>query len=110
MITRIGRRSLELGVGLFALMGFAFVPLGKKTGLEHVKAILATAPAREAGKELLEASHKLRQRVLGDLASAGARDAGSDAREPESLVCIEPLAQAPPPAGDDGGVGISAVH
>jgi hypothetical protein len=93
VITRVGRRVLEIGVGLFALLGFAFVPLGKKTALEHTKAIIATGPAKEAGNELLEAGHKLRARLLESVPPSAATDAGVDAARPESLVCVEPLAQ-----------------
>ncbi|MBK8995393.1 MAG: hypothetical protein IPM35_06485 [Myxococcales bacterium] len=84
MITRVGRRVLEIGVGMFALLGFAFVPLGKKTALEHVKAIVATGPAKEAGKELLEAGLKLRARVFH-----ASPDAGAAPARPESLMCVE---------------------
>lgn len=86
MITRVGRRVLEIGVGMFALLGFAFVPLGKKTALEHVKAIVATGPAKEAGKELLEAGLKLRARVFQ---TATSPDAGAAPARPESLMCVE---------------------
>jgi len=87
VITRVGRRVLELGVGLFALLGFAFVPLGKKTALEHVKAIVATGPAKEAGKELLEAGSKLRARVFEAVRRPTAPE------KPESLMCAEPAAE-----------------
>lgn len=35
-------------IGLFALLGFAYVPLGSRTGLEHSVALLRTPAAREA--------------------------------------------------------------
>ncbi|MBI3202025.1 MAG: hypothetical protein HYZ29_10815 [Myxococcales bacterium] len=104
MITRVGRRVLEIGVGLFALLGFAYVPLGKKTGLEHVLAIVATGPAKEAGAELLEAGLKLRARVF----HGATRDAGADAPHPESLMCVEPVARAEPES--DAGVAPIMVH
>ncbi len=104
MITRFGRRVLEIGVGMFALLGFAFVPLGKKTALEHVKAIVATGPAKEAGAELLEAGVRLRARVF----ETATRDAGADAPQPESLMCVEPVAQAEP--DPDAGVAPLVPH
>jgi hypothetical protein len=55
-------------VALFALLGFAFVPLGQRTALEHVKSILATEAAADAGRELVQAGVRLRQRLL-DLAT-----------------------------------------
>jgi hypothetical protein len=63
VIERLGRRALELVVLLFALLGFAFVPLGHKTGLEHVGAILSTDAARQAGRDLLQAMNRLRSRL-----------------------------------------------
>ena len=96
MITHLGRRALEVGVGLFALLGFAFVPLGKKTGLEHVKAIVATEPAKEAGRELLAAGDKLRVTLMDALTSRTTPSAPlppakhkADAGPP--LVCIAPI-------------------
>jgi hypothetical protein len=65
VLGRLGHRSIDLVVLLFALYAFAFVPLGKRTGLEHVRAVLGTHEAREAGDELLEAGDRLKQRVLG---------------------------------------------
>lgn len=92
MITRIGRRLLELGVGMFALLGFAFVPLGTKTALEHTKAIFTTDPAREAGRELAEAGQKLRDRMLAapttEPSDAGPESAPAQA---EPLMCAAPM-------------------
>ena len=63
MIARFGRRLLEGLVGLFALLGFAFVPLGEHTGLEHLKAVISTPAARQAARELAQAGAQLRQRL-----------------------------------------------
>jgi hypothetical protein len=43
-----------------------YVPLGKHTGYEHAKAILATGAASRAGRELNEAVDRLRGRVVHD--------------------------------------------
>ena len=67
-----GRRAFEMLVGLFALLGFVYVPLGQKTGFEHLKAIAATAPARQAAAELLQAALWARARLLGELTGDGA--------------------------------------
>ena len=69
MIARFGRRLLEGLVALFALLGFAFVPLGEHTGLEHLKAIVATPAAQRAAHELVQASAELRQRLTRALIS-----------------------------------------
>ena len=64
MLGNLGRRAIDLVVLLLALYAFAFVPLGKKTGLEHLRSILRTRPAEEAGHEILEAADRLRHRLL----------------------------------------------
>lgn len=51
-------------VGLFALLGFFCVPLGRKTGFEHIKAIADSAPAKEALAGLTEAALWARARAL----------------------------------------------
>jgi hypothetical protein len=92
------RRAVELTVGFFALLGFVWVPLGQRTGYEHVRAILATGPAAEAGRELVQAAVGLRDRWLAgrgpEPVPAGpkpvppplvrAADAGADASLPYS--------------------------
>lgn len=59
-----GRRLAEGIVMLFALLGFAFVPLGKKTALEHTLDIFTTPAARSAWEELGSATARLRDRLL----------------------------------------------
>ena len=75
------RRAVDLVVCFLALYAFAFVPLGERTGLEHLKAVLRTPAAKTAGHELVEAADRLRQRLLGapDEAEAVA-DAPREAR------------------------------
>jgi hypothetical protein len=60
-----GRRAIDLAVLFLALYAFAFVPLGRRTGLEHVRAILRTHAAEDAGHELMEAFDHLKARLLG---------------------------------------------
>jgi len=67
VIGKLGRRAIDLAVVLFALLGFAFVPLGRHTALEHVVAIFSTGPAHDAGHELVEATNRLKRRLLGGL-------------------------------------------
>ena len=69
MIGKLGRRAIDLVVVLFALLGFAFVPLGHRTGLEHVVAIFSTGEASDAGHELVEATERLKRRLLGAIRS-----------------------------------------
>ena len=65
MLGLLGKRPIELVVLFFALYAFVFVPLGKHTGFEHMKAILGTPAAKDAGSEFLSAADRLRQRLLG---------------------------------------------
>lgn len=48
----------------FAAYAFAFVPLGQRTALEHVKAILSTEDSARAGRELKHAGEKLAHKLL----------------------------------------------
>lgn len=64
---------IDLAVLFLACYAFAFVPLGKRTGLEHLRAILATRAARDAGHEALEAADRLKHRALDDEAPATPR-------------------------------------
>jgi hypothetical protein len=73
VIARLGR----VVVVLFALLGFVCVPLGKKTGLEHVVAILKTGAAADTGHALVESAARLRRRVLAALGHARPRAVGS---------------------------------
>ena len=57
---------IDLVVLFLACYAFAFVPLGKRTGLEHLRAILDTRAARDAGREALEAADRLKRRALDD--------------------------------------------
>lgn len=59
-----GRRVAEAAVALFALLGFAFVPLGQKTAFQHTVAIFSTPAALVAFRELTGAVYRLRDRVL----------------------------------------------
>jgi hypothetical protein len=92
VIQRLGRRALEALVALFALLGFAFVPLGQRTALEHAKSILSTQAAAEAGRELLQAGVKLRQRLL------------EVAQRPKAVPNDEPAKESPTP--DEGALAL----
>jgi hypothetical protein len=66
VLGRLGHRTIDLVILLFALYAFAFLPLGRRTGLEHLKAILGTREAEEASDELVEAGDRLKQKILRD--------------------------------------------
>lgn len=58
---------MESVVALFALLGFAFVPLGRKTALEHTRDIFTTPAALNAWHELGAAATRLRDKLLTTL-------------------------------------------
>lgn len=64
MIGNVGRRLVESTVGLFALLGFLYVPLGRHTGFEHVRSVLSTPQAAAAFEDLTTATLRLRERVV----------------------------------------------
>jgi len=69
-----GRRLAEGVVALFALLGFAFVPLGKKTALEHTLDIFTTPAAQSAWLELGSATQRLRARLIATVMPAKAAE------------------------------------
>ena len=54
-------------IGLFALLGFAYVPLGSKTGLEHSLALARTGPAQEALAGLISAVARAKAKLVDTL-------------------------------------------
>jgi hypothetical protein len=65
MLGLAGRRVVEALVALFALLGFALVPLGRKTALEHTRDIFSTPAAMTAFRELGSAALRLREKLTG---------------------------------------------
>jgi hypothetical protein len=51
--------------GFFALLGFIAVPIGERTGYEHVNAALSTPEGREAVTAVARAYGALRERIVG---------------------------------------------
>lgn len=60
----LGRRCFESVVGLFAVLGFLYVPLGRHTGFEHAKAVLSTPAAAAAIEDVTRAAAQLRERAV----------------------------------------------
>lgn len=63
-LTHLGRRLVESVVGLFAILGFIYVPLGRHTGFEHAKAVLSTPAASAAIDDLTQTALSLRTRAF----------------------------------------------
>lgn len=82
MLRVLGRRGLEAGISLFAILGFCYVPLGSHTGLEHAKAVFGTPAAKRAGVELLDAFARVRAKLTGE---AQAMTVGSATPTPPTL-------------------------
>ena len=83
MLGALPRRLIESVVGLFALLGFFYVPLGKLTGFEHLKAIACTPAATHAAEEVVQAMLRVRARMFAAFAgneTESASDDGSEAR------------------------------
>ncbi len=89
VMSRLGHRAVELVVGGFALLGFVYVPLGERTGLEHVARILRTPAAMELGRSLLGTADRARARLLGEVTPSALGPGGA---EP-----LAPLAPTSPP-------------
>ena len=66
MLSLLGRRGLEAGISAFALLGFCYVPLGQRTGLEHAKAVFSTPAAKRAGDELMLAFTRIRSKLTAE--------------------------------------------
>jgi hypothetical protein len=88
------KRVFQLVVLFFAIYAFVFVPLGRKTALEHVRAIAGTPAAQQAASELQggvkRLVHELREEAQRATEATDEKIAASE--EPE-----------PPPAAPDRG-------
>jgi hypothetical protein len=92
-----GRRVAEALVAIFALLGFALVPLGRKTALEHTRDIFSTPAALNAFRELGGAALRLRERLTGAVLSptTPATPAPSAAPAPSPAAPGAPQAKLP---------------
>jgi hypothetical protein len=88
-----GRRIAEATVALFALLGFAFVPLGQKTAFEHTLAIFSTPAAKAAFRELAGTVLRLRDRVVQAVAPPSTSPAPGNGPRPE----LPKLPESAPP-------------
>lgn len=86
MLGNVGRRLVEGVVGLFALLGFVYVPLGQHTGFEHARAVLSTPAASAAIEDLTTTATRLRGQAIGYLTG----------RAPAPFGQAEPRAAEPP--------------
>jgi hypothetical protein len=103
-VGNLGRRLLEGAVGLFALLGFLYVPLGQKTGFEHARAVLSTPAATAAIADVTMSALRLRERAIDFVTGrvsppatpgAGQPDLAPD-HSPGRGVAAPPIVATPP--------------
>jgi hypothetical protein len=80
----LGRRLVESVVGLFAVLGFVYVPLGQHTGFEHARAVLSTPAAAAAIDDLTTTALGLRQRVIDFISGRLSAPTGNMAEAPKA--------------------------
>jgi hypothetical protein len=66
MLGRMAKRIFHAVVLFFAIYAFVFVPLGKKTALEHVRAIFGTREAKQAAAEVKGGVQRLARRLRSE--------------------------------------------
>lgn len=92
------KRVFQMVVLFFAIYAFVFVPLGRKTALEHLRAIAGTSAAKEAASELeggvKRLAHELREQAQRSTEATDEQIAGTDAPVP-----TEPDPKAPSQRG-----------
>ena len=80
------KRVFQLVVLFFAIYAFVFVPLGRKTALEHVRAIAETPAAHQAASELeggvKRLVHELRDQAQRTTEATDEQIAGTEAEVP----------------------------
>ena len=100
MIPRLGLRAIEAFVLLFAVLGFVFVPLGRRTALEHVQAVLSTPAATDARHELSDAFVRTLDRIWqGWQSPASSKDPSQQRVAPIGVELLPP----PPQGARDAG-------
>jgi hypothetical protein len=96
----MAKRIFQGLVLFFAVYAFVFVPLGKKTALEHVQAIAGTPAARQAASEVKGGVTKLVHRLRSDARHSTDDDEAVDEDvEGANLEQLSPNA-TPAPAAD----------
>jgi hypothetical protein len=80
------KRVFQMVVLFFAIYAFVFVPLGRKTALEHIRAIAETPAAHQAASELQggvkRLVHELRDQAQRSTEATDEQIAGSEAEVP----------------------------
>jgi hypothetical protein len=94
VFTTIVRRIFKTLVFFFAAYAFVFMPLGEKTALEHILAIVRTPQAQRAGSELKTGAERLVKKLKEK--ADGAEAVEEEPRAPRRRADrAEPGAQRP---------------
>jgi hypothetical protein len=97
-LSHLSRRLVESVVGLFAVLGFLYVPLGRHTGFEHAKAVFSTPAAAAAIDDVTTTALGLRQRALDFVTGRMSASPGpSNAASAEAPPKAHPPAREPRP-------------
>jgi hypothetical protein len=91
VLGNVGRRLVEGTVGLFALLGFLYVPLGHHTGFEHARAVLSTPQAAAALEDLTKAALGLRERAVELFTSHLSPQAPTELEPPDKKAGPRPV-------------------
>jgi hypothetical protein len=96
------KRFFQVVVVFFAIYSFVFVPLGKKTALEHLRAIFGTPAAREAAEEVKGGVTRLVRRLQSEARQSTEKtdrrlsEVDAEQRDmPQALEDDEPQAETP---------------
>jgi hypothetical protein len=94
----MAKRIFQGLVLFFAFYAFVFVPLGRKTALEHIRAIFGTPAAQEAASEVKGGVTRLVRRLQSE-----ARESTEEADrliedEPRNKAAAEEASDSRPPA------------
>ena len=79
----MAKRILQGVILFFAIYAFVFVPLGKKTALEHIRAIIGTPAAREAAEEVKGGVTRLVRRLQSEARQSTERSDRRGRDDPE---------------------------
>jgi hypothetical protein len=90
----MAKRIFQGVVLFFAIYAFVFVPLGKKSALEHIQAIVGTPAAQDAAEEVKGGVTRLVRRLQDEAReSTEEADRRLDERAPsdDDLAPVQPL-------------------
>ena len=99
-LSNLSRRLVESVVSLFAILGFLYVPLGRRTGFEHARAVFSTPAAAAAIDDVTATALGLRQRALDFVSgrmSASPGPSDRDGRDTEANPKAHPATREPRP-------------